>query len=239
MRHVNFDLSLDFDNEADRDTSERFLLRGLTELAAHNLNYLRAHPETPKLYDSGVCYMLPEQLERRPSDSQLRKLRKFLASTMGMGPAEIAHHVDLAQGVEIFRDISRIRENGGGDCDNLAAWCSAERALAGIDARPYMTHRMQGGRTIYHALVLWPDGSSEDPSIILGMGGKDKVAERREECRKNVERYENYWDQAKDAVGNAGGGAESLAVELKDRIDAIGLLPRDGVFRVPECRRPA
>jgi hypothetical protein len=142
--------------------------------------------------------------------------------------------LDLARGVEIFRDIPRIIENGGGDCDNLAGWRAAELAIEGVNARPYMTNRKEGGRTIYHALTIWPDGSSEDPSRILGM--PCAAGERREECRKNWERYDNYWQDAKRMIAAEGGGM-ARAAELKAKIDALGLLPKDGVFRVPA--RPA
>jgi hypothetical protein len=234
MRHVNFDLALDFDSARAEDASERFLLRAMTELAAHNLEYLRAHPDTPKLYDSGVVYLLPEQMGHNYSESEIADLRRFLSDRMRMTRAEIQHHLDLARGVEIFRDIPRIIENGGGDCDNLAAWCAAERVLAGLDVRPRMTKRVQGGRTIYHALDYWnDDGSTEDPSLILGMGGIAKAPERREECRKNVERYDNFWQDAKNEIALLPPAErEGKAVEYKALIDGIGLLPKDGIFRV-------
>jgi hypothetical protein len=83
------------------------------------------------------------------------------------------------------------------NCDGLAAWRVAELRQAGVAARPYMTNRKRlGGGTTYHALVLWPGYSgvaggrptSEDPSLLLGMGGAARAGERAEEIRKNVER---------------------------------------------------
>ena len=202
-------------------------------LTLRNYFYLKETPGCPHLYDADVAYMLPEQLERRPSESAIRDLRRFLSDRMRMTNGEIQHHLDLARGVEIFRDIPRIREHGGGDCDNLACWRAAELAAADVDARPYLRDRQQGGHTIYHALVKWHvDGSGEDPCLILGMGGADKIAERREECRKNYERYENYWNDAKAMIAAEGGGM-ARAAELKAKIDSLGLLPQSGVFRVP------
>lgn len=237
LRHINFDLDLQFDDPESRWLSEQVLLFGLNVLAVQDVYYLRRHPDTPKLYDSGMVYMVPEQFERRPSASQIADFKKFLAGRMRMTPAEIEHHVDLARGVEIFRDIPRMLAHGGGDCDNCCAMRNAELVVAGVKgAKPRLTHRRQGGRTIYHAIVLWPDGSSEDPSIILGMGGEDKRAERREECRKNVERYDNLWQDARrmmaDLVDLPRDVRLARAAELKARIDALGLLPKDGVFRV-------
>lgn len=240
MRHVNHDYALDFDNPGAKWFSEQVLLWNMYVLTVRNVYYLQENPSTPKLYDSGVVYLLPEQLEKRPSESSLRELRKFLDEKMKMSRAEIEHHIDMARGVEIFRDIPRIMEHGGGDCDNLSCWRVAELVVAGVSAKPYLVGRQQGSRTIYHAKCWWPDGSDEDPSIILGMGGVDKRAERWEECRKNYERYSNYMEQAKeflDDEGLSGEAREVRATEIKSRIDDLGLLPKDGVFRVD--RAPA
>lgn len=92
------------------------------------------------------------------------------------------------------------------NCDNLATWRVAELRQSGIEARPFMTHRMRlDGGTTYHALVLWPPineagrvgnkapdhlWTSEDPSLLLGMGGAERAEERAEEIRKNKERCE-------------------------------------------------
>ncbi len=236
MRHVNHDYKLDFDDPADRWWSEHVLLLNLMVLTTRNYLYLQEHPDTPKLYDSDLVYLLPEQLEKRPSDAQINDLRRFLSSKMGMGQDEIQHHLDLARGVEIFRDIPRIFENGGGDCDNLAGMRAAELCVAGVNARPCMTHREQNGRTIYHALVLWPDGTSEDPSLIKGMGGQDRAADRLEECRKNWERYDRYWQSAKAQLAKETFISEAArnfrAQEMKAKIDSLGLLPKSGIFSV-------
>lgn len=247
MRHVNHDYALDFDNPRDRWLSEQILLWNMMVLSVRNYYYLLDHPETPRCYDDVDCiYLVPEQLDRRPTDAQIASLRRFLTSQMRMSPGEIQHHVDLARGVEIMRDIVRMRENGGGDCDNWAARRAAECAVAGADVRPRMTHRVEGGRIIYHALCIWQcDGSSEDPSLIKGMGGPARAADRREECRKNKERYDNFWKDAKRTIEmetEAGllpteAARQERAWNLKAKIDALALLPRDGVFRVGVPRR--
>ena len=486
MRHINFDLALEFDDPKDRWLSEQILLFSMTLLAARDYQYLRDHPETPKCYDDEDCvYLVPEQLERRPSDAQIRALQQFLATQMRLTPDEIQHHVDLARGVEILRDVQRMREHGGGDCfpltqklivrsrstgcyelltlgdlrftypyyealsysftsrrwefrsivrfydkgvlpvskarlsngtdlvstddhkywtldgsrregftlgqrtmgeyvrdfvdfktgrmdrsirsercrilqasripaldavrtapavaylagiyaaenatvlqygdsvaqpaqprrpvfllgivsdsrpkdtlrlhehdeseedcehalpglrygtvrsavphgeahvgcievegnhnfvladgtvvsncDNWASRRAAECALAGADVRPRMTRREQGGRIIYHAICIWMcDGSQEDPSIIKGMGGRARAADRREECRQNVERYDNYWRDAKRIVaesGLSGMAREQRAWELKCKIDSLGLLPQSGIFKVGVARK--
>ena len=77
---------------------------------------------------------------------------------------------------EHWQDIPHIIEAGMGDCEDLACWRVAElRHVAGIRARPFITWRKSGkGSLRYHALVKWPDGRIEDPSLALGMRGEMK-----------------------------------------------------------------
>lgn len=74
-------------------------------------------------------------------------------------------------------------------CDNLAPWRAAELCELGIPAQPYITWRFRpDGGTTYHVVVLWPDGTHEDPSLLLGMGGAARDPDRLEEHRKLGER---------------------------------------------------
>lgn len=74
------------------------------------------------------------------------------------------------------------------DCEDLAAWRTAELRVAGIGVEPVIKWQWidreqmisQGypesklpdrGVWLVHCCVRWPDGSIEDPSKILGMGG--------------------------------------------------------------------
>lgn len=242
MRHVNMDLVLDFDTPEGRWRSEQILLWYLMILTVRNFWFLLDNPDYPHLYDTDMVYLLPEQLERSPTKKQLKAMYDFLSTTMGMTNDEIEHHIDLARGVEIFRDIPRMAEHGGGDCDNWAAARAAEICVAAYriggnsKARPYLVWREDGNRMIYHAKVLHGDGSDEDPSLIKGMGGQDRAVERLEECRKNYERYDNMWQRAKSILASESFSSETermaRAQELKDAIDSFGYLPSDGVFRV-------
>lgn len=241
MRHVNFDVDLNFDTPEARWRSEQILLWKLMILTLRNFWFLLDNSDYPHLYDTDMVYLLPEQLERKPTRRQLKAMRNFLRSTMKMTDDEIEHHIDLAKGVEIFRDIPRMQAHGGGDCDNWAAARAAEICVAAhrlggnARARPYLVWREEGDRMIYHAKVLHSDGSDEDPSIIKGMGGEDRAADRLEECRKNYERYDNLWQDAKSMIAseNLTGEARVMrAQQLKDAIDSFGFLPKDGVFRV-------
>ena len=77
-------------------------------------------------------------------------------------------------------------------CDNLACARAAELRSVGFDASSYITHRrrLDGGFT-YHAIVRWPDGTGEDPSLLLGMGGPSRNLDRAEENRRLGERREH------------------------------------------------
>ncbi len=72
MRQVSFRLQL-FGSEAERASSERILRVLLRALAAADVEYLRAHPNTPALYESGVRY----RAERVP-----REFWKGVAETL-------------------------------------------------------------------------------------------------------------------------------------------------------------
>jgi hypothetical protein len=141
----------------------------------------------------------------------------------------------MLKGIEIFLDIPGLMRRGKGDCNELVPMRVAELWNAGIAASPYLTKAPndKGGWT-YHAIVLWPDGSSEDVSLILGMGGPDLANERREEIRKNIERWQNYMEAAKRLVA-----AEGISPnDLTQQIDQMGLVPKSGVFKSPygDCR---
>ena len=75
------------------------------------------------------------------------------------------------------------------NCDNVASWRAAELRELGVNAKPYITWRQRpDGGTTYHVIVRYEDGSSEDPSLLLGMGSPGREADRQEEERKLGER---------------------------------------------------
>lgn len=163
-----------FGSEAEREEYEDDLLFLLEQIAEWNQRYLKAHPNTPRLYDlyeqGKVVYKRPEQMDPHGSDA--------------VGHFSMGEH---------FRTIPAVIENGGGDCDNLSPWRVAELRNAGYKGvRNFLTHRVEGDRHIYHAQVWWPfpapKGSTEDPSILCGMGGTERAADRDVEVHKNLER---------------------------------------------------
>jgi hypothetical protein len=135
MPFVNFKLSL-FESPGDRVRSQRAILWLMEALTQINISWLKQHPETPTIYDSGVVY-------------------KFV-------PGEI----------DYWMDIPSIVRDGGADCEDLACWRVAELRHAGVNARPYIRWKKKNDSSyLYHALVWWPGGRIEDPSLALGMRG--------------------------------------------------------------------
>lgn len=92
-------------------------------------------------------------------------------------------------GHEDWRDCWAVLKRGKGDCDQLTAWRVAELRAAGVAAEPVLKwqwipkavmiglgypSKLLGGSPgvwMVHCLVRFPDGTSEDPSKLLGMGG--------------------------------------------------------------------
>ncbi len=226
MSDIVLGVHLPFQTEGDRAASEKILLDLLGAVSLVNLRYLDAHPRTPRLYDSGIGNVPPDQATRPPLAAQdLQQLRALL-TRMNQEP-EVQDLIErILRGVEIFLDIPALYKRGKGDCNELAPVRIAELWQAGVDAGPHLIkEKGLGGGWTYHAAVLHPDGSSEDPSRILGMGDPRL---RLEEIRKNTERYCNHM-----ALGAAVCEESGYAPEvLSHQMSLLGLLPRDGKFKI-------
>lgn len=193
LRHVLFDLSL-FPSEDERPNSQKRVLWLLQALVNCDRLYLQQHPETPLIYKSGIQYKVPAQFEQEkvPEIDVLSEYMDKVGAPDNVRGA-LKSLAGMVGGGEHFRDIPRIIENGGGDCDNVASWRAAELCELGIPAKPYITSRQRAdGGTTYHVVVLWPDGTHEDPSLLLGMGGAARAAEKAEEERKLGERTADF-----------------------------------------------
>ena len=121
LRYVLFDLSL-FNDGDDRALDEEGLCWLLEALTQWNQIYLKRHPETPKLYKSGVRYKTPEQFAQA-AVPQVEVIRGALerAKVRDRYAQEALDDVArMCGGGEHFRDIPRIIENGGGDCFPLS-----------------------------------------------------------------------------------------------------------------------
>jgi hypothetical protein len=124
-----------FSGGAEKELSRATLSLMLDFLTELDVLYLRAHPETPRVYQSGVRYM-----EEPP-------------------------------GQERFQDIPTSIAYKSADCEDLACWLAAERRVRdGKNARAiWVPYPRQDGSTLFHIVVKHADGSTEDPSRVLGM----------------------------------------------------------------------
>jgi hypothetical protein len=193
LSHVLFTVNL-FPTEAERESSQKRVLCLLEALVWINRIYLQEHPETPLIYQSGIKYKVPEQFEHA-SLPEVDTVSKFLKDKGASKEVQEAFKTlsNMCGGGENFRDIPKIIENGGGDCDNVASWRVAELRELGIQAKPYITWRKrEDGGTTYHVIVLHPDGSSEDPSLLLGMSYPYREPDRIAEEEKLGERCGNF-----------------------------------------------
>ena len=236
MRGIQLSFELDFDTPEDQADSEDALVRLMGLNARLNAHFLRKNPDTLPLYSSGIVYTRPDQADgRRELSKSDRKELLALLKKLGADPETALMVLRLMKGVEVFMDIPTLYARGKGDCNELVPVRIAELWRAGIMASPYLIKSPapnDRGGISYHAVVLWPDGSAEDVSMVLGMGGPDNAPERAEEVRKNIERWDGYMAAAQRLIQAEG----ASPVEAGKYVDAIGLVPSDGVFRSPYRR---
>lgn len=225
MRNILLDAGLDFDSARARAFSEDILLRILGIVCRQNLRFLLDNPNTPLLYDSGVTYAYPDQMTRKIKDSDMKQLVAVL-QRMGLESDEVAVMCRYVLGIEVFRDIHALYKKGKGDCDNLVCARVAELWRAGFRATPYLvpSPNDDGGWT-YHAIVKHGDGSAEDPSLILGMGGEEMREPRLAQIRQNAERYQNFTVAAETLFNSGETGGVVGVRALQAQIDSAGFLP--------------
>lgn len=174
MRDVSFCTDA-FSDPRTRAYSERALGCLLWALILANESYLLTHPKFPLLYNTHVRWEAEKP-------------------TPGLSRCE------GGTGQEKFFGVAQALKAGRVDCEDLAAWRVSETRLGrGIQKRglpprpghppativpvPYPMRPIVGTRPAfysrmtaprvrtYHIVVAWPDGTLEDPSRQLGMGG--------------------------------------------------------------------
>ena len=72
---------------------------------------------------------------------------------------------------DLWLDASVLLRTHKGDCKDLSAYHAAwMNVYKGVRCRPVFRRKfLEKGFSLYHFVVLWPDGSIEDPSLKLGM----------------------------------------------------------------------
>jgi hypothetical protein len=156
----------------------------------------------------------------RIDPAKVPELKVYLRK-LGADEEAISNVVRLLGGMEIFQGLQQLLKAKHGDCDRLTCARLAELWLAGIMAGPYLIpFPNDRGGTTYHAVVIYPDGSYEDPSVLCHMPG-----DRAGEIEKNLERHQNLVHAAADIMLVDGLGDED---SLGAVIDAAGYMPRGG-----------
>lgn len=193
LRHIHVEQTL-FSPGDNVKQAQKDLIWWLYALTQRNQDYLLQHPKTPRLYKSGVKYAVPKQFNGDCEEVAILK-RALGRAARHRDVDRVLDRIQSVFGGEHFCDIGVILELGEIDCDGISSWRAAELRQAGIKANPYMTSRKRlDGGTTYHALVLWPPipgcdyETSEDPSLLLGMGGEKRKKDREIEIQKNRER---------------------------------------------------
>lgn len=134
-----------FSEAYSQAASERALDRWLEMLAQQDMDYLREHPDTPRLRDSGVRYYH----DGRGSD------RGVVDEWMDI-PEALHEGVTDCKSLAAWR-VAELRVSG----EDSGARCGKKFAL--IDDPD------AGQLMLYHVIVLRSDGRTEDPSAELGM----------------------------------------------------------------------
>lgn len=100
-------------------------------------------------------------------DSNVEYLVKY-PTTLPLYKARVRYKRE--DGTEVWKSIPAIIKDGHGDCEDLASWRVAELRVKGIAADTGILHQRKGNFSLYHIIVVYPDGKVEDPSKKLGMG---------------------------------------------------------------------
>lgn len=156
MNEILFQLGI-FTPLLGREASERILRAALDLLLVADVEFLRAHPEAPRIYNSGVRY------EREPLVSEIKQMYPQCIS-----PCAAPIHP------ETWKTIPYCLRDHVADCEDLASWAAAERIVRdGVRCNTDFSWREVNGpagpMAVYHIFVRHPDGSVEDPSVRLGM----------------------------------------------------------------------
>ena len=154
----------------------RIVLEALVKV---NQAFLRTH-NVPSLYKAGVRYG-----EEPPGD--------LVFTAAGSGPVEKNFSKHINGQVEEFADISTIIHRGWGDCDDLAPWRCAELREAGEKAKIRIQWKTTKAGKLFHIVVRRADGTVEDPSAVLGMGGINNW--------KHPRRYKAEFGTGKEVFG--------------------------------------
>ena len=152
------------------------------------------HLSLPETEDGAHFAPLQIALEGLTQLDQWQIERARTLAAQGLGPevpplyASGVRYAEEPPGHEDWLDVWHVLRDGEADCEDLAAYLCAELRADGVDAEPVIKWQwvprammiQQGyppdklparGVWLVHCCVRMPDGTVEDPSKRLGMGG--------------------------------------------------------------------
>lgn len=175
------------------DPSEKLGRRGFPDRPAPTRPLL--HLSLPDTNDAAHFAPLQIALEGLTDLDTWQIMRARRLAREGRAPSALpplyesgVYYKEEAPGHEDWIDAPGVLAQGFADCEDLAAWRCAELRADGVDVEPVIKWQwipravmiQQGypadklpsrGVWLVHCCVRYPDGTIEDPSKILGMGG--------------------------------------------------------------------
>jgi hypothetical protein len=106
-----------------------------------------------------------------------------------------------------------VQADGVGDCEDLSAWRAAEMRVSGEDPGARVEVYRSGPRK-FHAIVERSDGTTEDPSRVLGMGqeGIGAMNEGKKARRKYARELAQYCKGIRKVPLTPSGGTPWIGV---------------------------
>jgi len=246
LRFVLFDLTL-FARGDDPKESRKDLGWMLEALTQRDQAYLKEHPDTPLLYQSGVVYERPAQFQGLcPEASVLKNALGPMAADPQV--ADALETVQAALGGERFRDIGRIIENGQGDClpvETLVetagekSRCAIGELQAGDVIRSmtmrdgeFTTVEKVWDRSIKPTVTLFLDSGAK---LISSLDHRHMVLVEREHGLSAVERRAEDIKVGDALATRCGfGGVRVKAIEPSAARECVDITTSTGMFWLPE-----
>jgi hypothetical protein len=150
----------------DHPVALRAALVGLVSLNVETMRAVKARGHRiPSVYEAGIRF------KRNEARARARELWFRERGNVGL------RWVPEPRGREWWQTWVDNLKEGEGDCEDLAshqvAWYIVEAEI------PCYADVIPTGPKTYHAIVRWPDGTIEDPSLVLGMPDpRDRIARK-------------------------------------------------------------